>query len=184
MARKVHKMEHSRHLKEVFKKQSLIHPRWPMEANFLNKEKDVAGRLSIHFWGDGWNKIEGICLLMSCLQTILTIALAAKPSDEYLDNFRLYYSSAFALVVWVRMNRCLRSHKVIGPFIAILGECVTAVTRFAFLFFEFYIPFTCAFWVIFGGNRKGTFIFSLIKFLCQIKGQTEFFSSQKVATSF
>ena len=27
--------------------------------------------------------------------------------------------------------------------------------KFAFLFFEFFIPYTVAFWILFGGNRTG-----------------------------
>ena len=39
-----------------------------------------------------------------------------------------------------------------GPFIVMLGEVVGDVMRFLFLYVEIFIPYACAFWIIFGGK--------------------------------
>ncbi|MCJ8730802.1 hypothetical protein PDJAM_G00188490 [Pangasius djambal] len=38
-----------------------------------------------------------------------------------------------------------------GPFIVMLGKIVGDVLRFLFLYAEIYVPYACAFWIIFGG---------------------------------
>ena len=37
-----------------------------------------------------------------------------------------------------------------GPFISILGSVINDTMKFAFLFFEFFIPYTVGFWILFG----------------------------------
>lgn len=39
-----------------------------------------------------------------------------------------------------------------GPFIVMLGKIAGDVLRFLFLYAEIYIPYACAFWIIFGGE--------------------------------
>ena len=36
-----------------------------------------------------------------------------------------------------------------------LGDIISDTMKFAFLFFEFFIPYTVAFWILFGENRTG-----------------------------
>lgn len=40
--------------------------------------------------------------------------------------------------------------RTLGPFVVMLGKITYDVLRFLFLYFEFYIPYACAFWMIFG----------------------------------
>lgn len=42
--------------------------------------------------------------------------------------------------------------RVMGPFIVMLGKIVGDVLRFLFLYAEIYVPYACAFWIIFGGD--------------------------------
>ncbi|KAK3554778.1 hypothetical protein QTP70_033475 [Hemibagrus guttatus] len=42
-------------------------------------------------------------------------------------------------------------NKVMGPFIVMLGKIVGDVLRFLFLYAEIYVPYACAFWILFGG---------------------------------
>ena len=51
--------------------------------------------------------------------------------------------------------RSCRAFRSLGPFIAILGSVISDTMKFAFLFFEFFIPYTVAFWILFGGNLHG-----------------------------
>ena len=90
-----------------------------------------------------------------------------RPSTPHINAIKIYYSAAFLVVVWIRLNNCFHYSQTVGAFVAMLGECVVAVARFGFLFLEFFIPFTCSFWVLFGGRRsKSDFI--LLKFDAQI----------------
>ena len=51
------------------------------------------------------------------------------------------------------MKAC-RAFKALGPFITLLGHVVEDTLKFAFLYFEFFIPYCCAFWIIFGGAEN------------------------------
>ena len=51
--------------------------------------------------------------------------------------------------------RSCRGFRSLGPFIAILGSVIADTLKFAFLFFEFFIPYTVGFWIIFGGSVNG-----------------------------
>ena len=51
--------------------------------------------------------------------------------------------------------RSCRAFRMLGPFIAILGSVIADTCKFTFLFFEFYIPYTVAFWILFGGKPNG-----------------------------
>lgn len=156
VARRHAQREQMRQLEEVYKEKNFCHPRWCGEEMFLAQEEaTVLKRFTTDFWTDGWNYIEAICLVMACIQTALTIALFLHHENAHLTKALMYYSSAFTLVVWLRLNRCLRSNHTIGPFIAMLEECVIVLERFAFLFLDFYIPFACAFWVLFGRDQMG-----------------------------
>lgn len=143
-------------LEGVKENKKYCHPRWEVEGNMLKEISDNAEMLSATFWRDGWNFVEGLCLLMATVQTILTVTLAIVNPSHATFKIRSYYSAIFVVVVWIRLNRSLRLVQSVGPFIAMLGECVIATARFAFLFFEFFIPFSVSFWITFGGVRKGS----------------------------
>ena len=57
--------------------------------------------------------------------------------------------------IWLRLMRSCRGFRSLGPFIAILGSVIADTLKFAFLFFEFFIPYTVGFWIIFGGAEHG-----------------------------
>lgn len=52
--------------------------------------------------------------------------------------------------------RSCRPFRSLGPFIEILGSVIADTLKFAFLFFEFYIPYAVAFWILFGGDHKAS----------------------------
>eukprot|EP00111_Clytia_hemisphaerica_P001930 TCONS_00005430-protein len=139
---------------DVREREKHVHPRWEVEANLLNKEKDTIERRSTNYWSNGWNIIEVTCLVLSVVQFLIVMLWIGRPSTRYIHSIKIYYSAAFLVVVWIRLNNCFHYSQTVGAFVAMLGECVVAVARFGFLFLEFFIPFTCAFWVLFGGNRK------------------------------
>ena len=59
------------------------------------------------------------------------------------------------VIIWLRFMRSCRAFRSLGPFIAILGSVIADTLKFAFLFFEFFIPYTVGFWILFGGKKHG-----------------------------
>lgn len=51
-------------------------------------------------------------------------------------------------------TRCVVSPRVMGPFIVMVGKVVGDVMRFLFLYVEIFIPYACAFWIVFGGTAE------------------------------
>ncbi|XP_036403165.1 transient receptor potential channel pyrexia-like [Megalops cyprinoides] len=71
------------------------------------------------------------------------------------STLRTYSLRLFAVTViflWLRLMKHVRAFRVMGPFIVMLGKIVGDVLRFLFLYIEIYIPYACAFWIIFGGT--------------------------------
>lgn len=135
--------------------EDFIHPRWPIEQRLRDKKEELVERLSYSLLSDGWTAIEITTLIMSTVEFIIMLMWLNGKHIKYIDETNQYYAAVFMLILWIRLNRSLRFLQSLGPFIAMLGECLTATAQFGFLFFEFFIPFACAFWVIFGGNREG-----------------------------
>lgn len=138
-------------LEYITSDRKFCHPRWVMEQVLLDKNEHTAYMMTANFWSV-WNIVEALCLLMSTTETFLTAFWAVE--DE-LNLYFYYYSGIFVTMLWLRLNKSLRLIQSLGPFIAMFGACVVATARFAFLFFEFFIPFSAAFWVLFSGPRKG-----------------------------
>ena len=51
--------------------------------------------------------------------------------------------------------RTCRAFRSLGPFILILGSVIKDTLKFAFLFFEIFIPYVVGFWILFGGEQNG-----------------------------
>ncbi|XP_070556521.1 polycystin-2-like protein 2 [Ptychodera flava] len=56
------------------------------------------------------------------------------------------------IFVWLRLLKSARAFKSLGPFIVMCYNIIGDVARFCFLYFIVYIPYTCSFWMMFGGD--------------------------------
>lgn len=170
-------------MRECFVEKKFCHPRWRPDSLNLERDIEAASTIEYSIFKDLWNVVEILCLLMATVHTILTFTYigfcdmicvqqkgTAYNRSEQLRNARLYFSAVFILVVWIRLNSCLRHHQQFAPFVAMLEGSVGSLIKIGFLFFEFFIPFCVACWVLFGGqsidpkNSKNHFFVSL-KFL-------------------
>lgn len=142
---------------EIAKEQKTCHPQWKFEKILLDKKLELVDSLENRFWKDRWNIVELLCLIMGIGESILVFSAIALESSTVVQKVSDYYTAFFIIVVWLRLNRCLRSISLFGPFIAMLGQCAIATAQFGFLYFEFYIPFSAAIWVTFGGIRTGNY---------------------------
>uniref|UniRef100_A0A672TBC7 Transient receptor potential cation channel subfamily V member 6-like n=1 Tax=Sinocyclocheilus grahami TaxID=75366 RepID=A0A672TBC7_SINGR len=118
---------------------SCSHPMWP-ELNV--KECEKVNFPNIFDW-----------LVYSLLLAVLGIHLADifLVSDSLRQNsLRLFAVSIIFL--WLRLMKHVRAFRVMGPFIVMLGKIAGDVLRFLFLYIEIYVPYACAFWIIFGAE--------------------------------
>lgn len=135
----------------------------------LEREYEAAGTISYSIFDDAWNIVEIVCLTMANLQFLITVIYISlcdnacvfnqktthvKRWNETrpIKNAKMYFSSLFIVVTWVRMNICFRHTQFLGPLIQMLYGCLESFIQIAFLFFEFFIPFSVAGWVLFGGE--------------------------------
>lgn len=147
--RAYNRYEKARRENDVDRMPPTCHPRWPRDTANLKQRTELLEQPAPSFFGDGWVLIEVACLFLASVFTIITIMWYLRPQNAAV---RMYYSAFFVLVVWIRLNRCFRYHETFGPFIEMLGECVVASGQIGFLFIEFYVPLSVAFWVLFGGD--------------------------------
>ncbi|CAL8297716.1 unnamed protein product [Merluccius merluccius] len=128
----------------------LSHPMWPEERNFLQEQIKHIHKTKWSYCHDLWNIFDW--LVYSLLAAVIGVHLA----DILLVSAALHTASLRLLSVtiiflWLRLLKHVRAFRVMGPFIVMLGEVVGDVMRFLFLYVEIFIPYACAFWIIFGG---------------------------------
>ncbi|KAF4105498.1 hypothetical protein G5714_013160 [Onychostoma macrolepis] len=129
---------------------SCSHPMWPEERNYLEGQIKYIRNLKGTYSQDLWNIFDW--LVYSLLLAVLGIHLANifLVSDSLRQNsLRLFAVSIIFL--WLRLMKHVRAFRVMGPFIVMLGKIAGDVLRFLFLYIEIFIPYACAFWIIFGG---------------------------------
>ena len=72
------------------------------------------------------------------------------------DQLKYYHMRIFSITlifIWLRMLRRLKPFPYFGPFIIMLGYVVVETMKFLILFMLIYIPYCCAFWMVFGGPQ-------------------------------
>ena len=105
------------------------------------------------YFSDGWVVIDwAIHLAVWVVVFTRVAAVVTDRADLKQYHIRIF---AFSLVlIWLRILNSCRAFKSLGPFISLLGHVVDDTIKFGFLFFEFFIPYTCAFWMLFGGKEN------------------------------
>uniref|UniRef100_A0AAY5EXU7 Ion transport domain-containing protein n=1 Tax=Electrophorus electricus TaxID=8005 RepID=A0AAY5EXU7_ELEEL len=121
------------------------HPMWP------EGQRRAVWNLKGSYSQDCWNIFDWLVYIL--LIAVLSLHLA----DVYLVShaLRTYSLRIFAVTIiflWLRLMKHVRAFRVMGPFTVMLGKIVGDVLRFLFLYAEIYIPYACAFWIIFGVN--------------------------------
>ncbi|XP_066534368.1 transient receptor potential channel pyrexia [Hoplias malabaricus] len=127
------------------------HPMWPEERQYLEGQIKFIRNVKGSYLQDPWNIFDWLVYIL--LMAVLGIHLA----DVYLvsSTLRTYSLRIFAVAIiflWLRLMKHVRAFRVMGPFIVMLGKIVGDVLRFLFLYAEIYIPYACAFWIIFGAD--------------------------------
>ncbi|XP_077991605.1 uncharacterized protein LOC144445836 [Glandiceps talaboti] len=139
------------------------HPRWPQERIYLEREIKEMDEMAPNYFSDSWNYFDWFVyiLLLSCtLLHVIDIAVDSDDDATGEDLLSKVVHRLFAITIiflWLRLMKTCRAFQSLGPFIVMLGKIMMDVVRFGYLYLEFWVPYCCAFWMIFGvtGEVKG-----------------------------
>uniref|UniRef100_A0A3B3RE16 Si:ch73-193i2.2 n=1 Tax=Paramormyrops kingsleyae TaxID=1676925 RepID=A0A3B3RE16_9TELE len=128
-----------------------VHPMWPQEQHFLEKQIEFVRKMKPDYYRDLWNVFDWL------VYVLLTAVFGIHVADILIveSALREYSLRLFAVTIiflWLRLMKHVRAFREMGPFIVMLGNIVGDVLRFLFLYVEIFIPYACAFWIIFGGK--------------------------------
>ncbi|XP_070558469.1 polycystin-2-like protein 2 [Ptychodera flava] len=83
------------------------------------------------------------------------VANSTKAKDEIPQTtvhlWQTYIFSATIILIWQRIFKSTRAFTQLGPFINKYYNARIDVMRYIFLYSAFLIPYTCIFWMVFGG---------------------------------
>jgi len=129
------------------------HPRWPEERRHIDGTVDaIRERKRRGYFSNGWDCLDWLTYLL------VWVMMATRLMNLLLEEERLtyYHIRIFAITlifVWLRLLRRLKPYPSFGPFIIMIGYVVVDTLKFFVLFLLIYIPYCCAFWMIFGGPK-------------------------------
>uniref|UniRef100_UPI00398E77B1 transient receptor potential channel pyrexia-like n=1 Tax=Pristiophorus japonicus TaxID=55135 RepID=UPI00398E77B1 len=135
---------------EIMKDLNLCHPRWPEEEAYLKKQLSALDDLHPHYFNDFWNLFDWLVYLL-LFALIATYAADLSMNSEMIHTTHIRLFAVTIIFLWLRVMKHVRAIRALGPFIVMLGKIIIDLLKFLFLYGEFYIPFACAFWIIFGG---------------------------------
>eukprot|EP00062_Callorhinchus_milii_P017712 gi/632970450/ref/XP_007901656.1/ PREDICTED: transient receptor potential channel pyrexia-like [Callorhinchus milii] len=135
---------------EIMKDLNLCHPRWPEEKTYLKKELSALDDMHPNYLRDFWNLFDWLCYLLIFTVIVTHVAdLLMENPNLHTSHVRLF---AVAIIfIWLRLMKHVRAIRSLGPFIVMLGKISVDILKFLFLYGEFFVPYACAFWIIFGG---------------------------------
>ncbi|XP_066920026.1 transient receptor potential cation channel subfamily A member 1-like [Clytia hemisphaerica] len=129
------------------------HPRWPEERRHIDDTIEAIGnRKRKRYFSDGWNCFDWFVYLLVWV-VMATRLLNLLLEDDKLKYYHMRIFSLTLIFIWLRLLRRLKPFPYFGPFIIMLGYVVIDTIKFLVLFLLIYIPYCCAFWMIFGGPQ-------------------------------
>ncbi|XP_062576735.1 transient receptor potential cation channel subfamily V member 3-like [Saccostrea cucullata] len=139
--------------KQIEEDLKYCHPRWTEESDYLKKELANLDEARPRYWSDFWNIFDWICYVF-LIASIATHIVDIFVHTDDLARSHIRIMSVTIILLWLRLMKVARAFSLLGPFIVMLSHMVKDLLRFAFLYLEFYLPFVCAFWMIFGGTKR------------------------------
>ncbi|OAF72092.1 hypothetical protein A3Q56_00136 [Intoshia linei] len=103
----------------------------------------------------GLNLLDWLVYLMLiiCVMTHIIDVTAHNIEVGKITRFNIRFSACTLVFLWIRLMKFARAYSAVGPFIVMLGHMVKDFFRFMYLYMQFFIPYACAFWMIFGGVK-------------------------------
>ncbi|XP_063309058.1 transient receptor potential cation channel subfamily A member 1-like [Pelobates fuscus] len=138
--------------RELEKDLKFSHPMWPEEKEYLQKGVEDLQGMNTAYLKDFWNVFDWIVyfLLFAVILTHIADIVVKNNSNLHTSHVRVF--AVTIIFLWLRLMKHARAIRLLGPFIVMLGKITKDVLKFLFLYGEFYIPYACAFWIIFGGH--------------------------------
>ncbi|KAM4704918.1 uncharacterized protein WCC33_009732 [Rhinophrynus dorsalis] len=137
--------------KELEKDLKYCHPMWPEEKEYLLKGIEDLHGMQPAYFRDFWNVFDWIVYFLLLAVILTHIADVAVVDNPNLHTSHVRVFAVTIIFLWLRLMKHARAIRLLGPFIVMLGKIMTDILKFLFLYGEFYIPYACAFWIIFGG---------------------------------
>ncbi len=125
------------------------HPRWPEERRYLQREISELEEVKPSYFVDWWNWFD-ILTYGFIIATIISHIVSLQTATERSIDTEKAIGSMMLIMQWARLMKFVRAFHALGPFVVILRHVISDTGRFAFLFFEFYIPYAAALWILFG----------------------------------
>ena len=114
--------------------------------------EDISSQ-GISYFKSYWNYFDWVTyfgILAVIMTRILSVAIDNKTANDLHPKVM-----AIALIfIWLRLMKVFRVVKALGPFIVLIGHIIKDTLVLGFLYIEFFIPYVCAFWIIFGGEEN------------------------------
>uniref|UniRef100_F6VFN8 Ion transport domain-containing protein n=1 Tax=Ciona intestinalis TaxID=7719 RepID=F6VFN8_CIOIN len=138
--------------KQIKRDMKFCHPKWPEEHKYLESETKYLDDLLPSYFSDFWNYFDWIVYFF---QLIVLIRKHTETITVWVNNLSLsaWFNRFFVvtiLLLWLRLMKDTRAFRLFGPFIVMLGKIGWDLLRFLYLYLEFYIPYACGFWMVFG----------------------------------
>ena len=153
-SKRSHKRWQAWRVRELEKDLKFCHPRWPEERKYLEMELREIADSGISYFNDAWNYFDWITY--GWVSAVIVTRILGVAVDNF-PTARSLHPKVFAIAlifIWLRLMKFFRAFGALGPFIVIVGHIIDDILKFGFLYFEFFIPYVCAFWMIFGGEEN------------------------------
>ena len=135
--------------RELEKDLRYCHPQWPEERRYLEQEIKSLDEDKPLIFHDSWNYLEWItCAMLAATVASHVIDYLGRTNITFLVHIRI--TAALLIVLWLRVMKYARPFKTTGPFVVMLVHMIWDILKWLFLFLVFYIPYSAAFWMIFG----------------------------------
>ena len=128
------------------------HPRWPGEHKYINQEKSSLHSQNVSYFHDNWNYFDWVTYAMIGA-SIFTHIVKVSAGSVTTAKINRRFLAATIIFIWLRLMKTARAFTSLGPFVVMLSHFVGDTMKFAFLYLLFYIPFSVAFWMIFGAEQ-------------------------------
>ncbi len=136
---------------ELTKDIQYCHPRWPEERAYIEREITELEEAKPSYFVDWWNYFDWLTYA-AVIATIIAHIVTFTQKSESSYEAEKAIGSVMLILQWIRLMKFVRAFHALGPFVIILRHVMSDTARFAFLFFEFYIPFSAAMWILFGSK--------------------------------
>ncbi|XP_076824504.1 uncharacterized protein LOC143470330 isoform X2 [Clavelina lepadiformis] len=171
----------------------LCHPTWKKEKEYLKQQKEKVKKASPSYFKDSWNYFDwavysliSLVVITHVIDVVLSVSNPTSPccnadgpavscfvnscSTGFVNNQSLttWNNRIFVITIillWLRLMKFTRAFRFFGPFIVMLGKITWDILRFVYLYLEFYIPYACAFWMIFGNIESIPSMFTVDQML-------------------